>query len=83
MFRNPKGEWILMEHFEQLLKEFQKRYNVSEECLDEVRKLCVSHAINCSMDVVLLEQSSAWLVDKIVKAIEQEEAWLAKQTNSL
>ena len=68
-----------MEHFETQIKLFQEKYNVSEEALDEVRKLCMAHAINCSMNMALLEQSSAWLVKKLVDCLEAEQAKLNNQ----
>jgi hypothetical protein len=67
-----------MEHFEEQIRLFKEKYNLSAEIVEEVKRLCMSHAINCSMDVKLLEQSSAWLVNKIIDRLEEEEKKLSQ-----
>lgn len=70
-----------MEHLEAQLKKLQDTYQLSDEIIDEIRRLCMAHAINCSLDVKLLEQSSAWIVSKIMTHLEEEEAKLSKLKN--
>lgn len=72
-----------MEQLENQIEQLRSRFDLSGECLEEIRRLCMSHAINCSMDVILLEQSSAWLVNKIINHLEQEEEKLSKLKNLL
>lgn len=74
-----------MEHLEAQLKSFQEKFQVSEEMVEEIRRLCVAHAINCSLDTTgeLLDQSRAWMVSKIITHLEEEEAKLSKLKNLL
>lgn len=60
-----------MNLLEQQLSILKNKHDLSEQCINEIRIQCCAHAINCSMDLQLLEQSSAWLVDQIISHIEQ------------
>lgn len=59
-----------VEFFDLHLYALKQKHKLSDECIDDVRQLCISHAINCSMDATLLEYSSKWLVNKIVDSLE-------------
>lgn len=54
----------------QQLSSLQIEHNLTEDCVVKIKQQCCAHAINCSMDTQLLEESSAWLVDQIISHIE-------------
>jgi len=62
------------EFFEMHLQALQNKHHLKDSCMEDVKQLCISHAINCSMDNSLLEYSSKWLVNKIVDSLESQPA---------
>ena len=60
-----------MHLLEQQLSSLKIDFNLTDDCITKIKQQCCAHAINCSMDVKLLEESSVWLVDQIMMHIEK------------
>ena len=59
-----------VEFFHAQLEALQTKHNLSSQCTEDVKQICIAHAINCSMEPTLLEYSSKWLVNKIIDSLE-------------
>ena len=70
-----------MEHFEERLQMLKDKFNLSDEATIEVKQLCCAHAINCSMDQMLLEQTSAYIVQRIFDTLNPYISAAEQQVN--
>ena len=58
-----------MEHLDSRLKALQNEFNLSDELIRKIKLECCAHAINCSMEQVLLEHTSAFVVQQVFESL--------------